>query len=78
MPRYGVVTPEFEVYGGSYDPPEPAEFGRDYLEIEAPTTTEAKVLAVRIWRAKNNRTYVRQQAELDACPFTGIKAERVP
>ena len=63
MKHYSVISPTYEIFGGSWDPPEPPELGKDYIEVEANNKREAKIFAVKIWRteAKQNpweRRYV--------------------
>lgn len=78
MPKYAVVTPEYLIHNERYDPPEPPEYGCDYLEVEAPTAREAKILAVCEWRKRPRRNnYVARQLSDDCNPFTGLKAELI-
>lgn len=66
-----VVTPEYEQSSGSWDPPEPPEYGCDVFEVEADSKRTAMILAVRHWRQQRGRTYVTWCS--DECPFTGLK-----
>ena len=47
---WDVMSPEYETYSMSWDPPEPPEYGRDFLYVWARSAHRAKVLAIRAWR----------------------------
>ncbi len=50
MRDYVVLGPDRELRPGSYDPPEPPEWGRDVALVRnAPNAHEAKWAAVRLW-----------------------------
>lgn len=76
MPRYYVVTPQYESGGDEIDPP---EVGADVIEIEAPTKREAIRMGVigmlnfdrRRWR------WCRDQRSDGHNPFAGVKAIEV-
>ena len=73
MKRWYVITPEFEVYGGEYEPP---ELARDVAEVEAPTRRAARVAAVREWRGTQPWAYwVTQQAALRKNPYADLSVE---
>ena len=50
---YEVVTPNYERYSGSSDPPEPSEYGCDYRLVYTTNARRAVILAVRAWWRAN-------------------------
>ena len=74
MTRWYVITPEFEVYGGEY---EPLELVRDVADVEAPTRRAARVAAVRGWRRQRPTWsyWVTQQAALGKNPYADLRVE---
>ena len=74
MKKYSVITPEVMFYAGSYDPPAPPEFGRDYVEVEANTKKEARVVAVREFRNRKSK-WIEERRGDDLSPFTGLLVE---
>ncbi len=68
MKHYEVYSPEFMMYGGSYDPPEPPEYGACFSYVKAETPARAKAAALRLdefepWRDGTDN------------PFTGLKVK---
>lgn len=86
---YEVVTPEYEVYAMSYDPPEPAEHGADWALVIATSAREAVGIAVKAWvngespciydswlaHYSGARTYCQRQREDGCSPYTGVRAK---
>ena len=81
MPKYAVWTPFYIVTIPILeDGSGPLEETCDYIEVEAETPRQAKVFAVRAWRALNTKNrreaeWIAHQRSNGASPFTGLKAE---
>ncbi len=80
MSHYSVYTRQWEevvvILDDGTGPWEPVYA---YVEVEAATAREAKVLAVRQWRTgedKAGQTYIRDCTSDERSPFTGLKAGR--
>lgn len=71
---YGIATREIEMYPGSYEPPEPTEYGRLFVWARAQTARRAKVIAVR-WFRRNERLWALRCLE-DGNPFKGMTTFR--
>jgi hypothetical protein len=76
MRKYMVLSPEYQAISMSYDPPDPGEFGRDYIEVEADNPQDAKLFAVKLWRKERGRRYVKYYN--DENPFNKLTVEEVP
>ena len=75
MRPYYVVSPEYESYRGSSDPPEPPEYGCDVVEVEADTRHGAVTAGVKKIMATQNRSYAETSRSDGANPFVGYRAE---
>lgn len=77
MTRYYVVSPEYETYhGGGYDPPEPPEWGCDFVEIEADSKRDALILGVReIMRTQKRHSWAHDNQLDGKPPWAGYKVE---
>lgn len=71
---YYVVSPEYMTDHGSYDPPEPPEYGCDVFEVEARTRREAIIAGVRLALA-GPRSYARDNRLDGVSPHAGYRAE---
>lgn len=73
MPRYCVVTPEYQTGGDYYDPP---EWGADVIEVEMPTKRAAVIEGVKRMLAGNYRQYkwCRDEKNDGHNPFKGVRA----
>ena len=67
--HYFVITPEYEMTYGYWEPP---EIGRDLVTIWADNPETAKILAIR---SKELSHWVREQRSDDCNPFTGLEVE---
>ena len=76
MPKWWVITPEYgTVVAVLDDGTGPEEFGRDVVEVEAPTRREALVLGLRKLRLQRSRWIWNQEADRRN-PFNGLEATR--
>ena len=75
MRPYYVISPEYESAAGSYEPPEPPEYGCDVVEVEARTRREAIALGVGELLKSRCRTWPKQNREDNRSPWTGMRAE---
>lgn len=75
MTHYLVVTPPYEtiISIGLGDGTGPSEWGSDICNVEAQNARQAKVLAVREWRSKQN-CWLQDQLTDNRNPFAGLKA----
>ena len=72
MPRYYVVTPEYESGGDWYEPP---EWGADVIEIEAPTKRAAIIEGVkRMLQGGRQYKWCRSERSDGHNPFKGVRA----
>ena len=81
MPKYAVCSPFYSATMPILeDGSGPLEETCDYIEVEAETPRQAKVFAVRAWRALNTKNrheaeWIANQRSNGASPFTGLKVE---
>lgn len=74
MSKYEVFSPEFERFPASYDRLEPAEWGHDYTEIDAPSQREAIRLALQTPAFALWVTQARRNGEN---PYAHVKAKKM-
>jgi len=75
--HWEVYTPQYMTYGSPWgDPPEPPEYGCDWVCVEADTKREALVKGVRKLREEKSE-WLEDQASDGASPFTGLKAAKL-
>ena len=80
LKRYVVISPIYEVTSMSWDPPEPPDYGCDYIEVEAGNKQEAKIFAVKLWRAElKNKPWERRYIDYydDENPFANLTVKEI-
>lgn len=69
-----VMTPVYETYRGSYDPPEPPESGRDVAVVHASTRREARMKGARALLASGSE-YVRDSRGDGRPPWSDLELQ---
>ena len=75
MTNYLVVSREYTAYDRIQADIHVPEITYESAEVEADTPTQAKVLAVRQWRAEGHFNGLDSYCASDENPFTGLKVQ---
>lgn len=79
LKHYIVIGPERMLHPGSWDPPEPPDYGRDVALIKnASNATEAKWAATKVWDKIDGVFSLPRENRMEGVhPLKGVKVERV-